>query len=483
MNKKNIIPAMPNESKRIAKKVDKKINEAQEQDFIYTDDNGKKKINYNNFSDYFINNYNLLRVDNKAKSVFMLYNPTGGFWREVGRDAIEALINTELAEYWTPSWQKGAFIKVKSSIPSVDYNKFNQSSRPLVFNFKNGVFNWNSMKLEPHNPKYYFTDVGGIELDTSNKPYPNIDKWLEETFKEDKQTIMEFIGYCFYPSYQPIQCFIILKANGGDGKSTFINFLTEIIGHNNTSNIPLQDFTKQNASIFKTSNLQGKYLNAQADISSAYIKDTSILKTITGDDFINADVKGKSDITFKNFAKILYACNELPPFDGNNNAMRRRSNILQFHTIKNFNKKYDWNKILEERPAFIWECIKLAKKAMERQQLTKSKKNLKAVDEWLKLGNPISEFIEDNTSVTNSNEEQDTEVIYNVYCNWCEQHGYNYAGIQKFRKEVTNIPNVKKVVHQPHGGKRNYYFTGIKLVDNIPEQMKIHPKDKKIYKK
>ena len=477
------IPEMPNELKATAEKTDKKINEAQEQDFIYTDDNGKKKIKYNKFSDYFINKYNLLRVDNKGKSVFMLYNPTGGFWHEVGRDAIEALINEELAEYWSPTWQKGAFYKVKSSIPSVDYELLNQSSRPLVFNFKNGVFNWDNMQLEPHNPDYYFNSVSGIKLDTNDKPYPNIDKWLKETFGEDKQTIMEFIGYCFYPSYKPIQCFVILLADGGDGKSTFINFLTEIVGYNNTSNIPLQDFTKKNASIFKVSNLKGKYLNAQADISNTYIKDTSILKTITGNDFINADVKGKSDITFKSFAKVLYACNELPPFDGNNNAMRRRSNILQFHAIRDFNKKYDWNKILAERPAFIWQCIKLAKKAMERQQLTKSQQNIKAVDEWLKLGDPIDEFIEDNTTPTDSNEELDTEVIYNVYCNWCELHGYQYAGIKKFRQGVIKLPNIEKVMHKPFRGKRKYYFTGIKLVDDIPESMKIHPKDKKTYHK
>lgn len=453
--------------------------------WVYIDEkDNKKKINPKKFTDYFLNKYNFIWVDNKGKNTLMEYISAGGYWRPVDyKRRLGALVTKELNEYWSPLNRKTILTYVIDKVPTVDFNNsFNSATPSLVFNFKNGVFNWNTMKLEKHNPKYYFTDMSSINLDTSSAPYPELDRWLEETFKEDKQTIMEFIGYCFYPSYKPIQCFVILQANGGDGKSTFINFLTEIIGHNNTSNIPLQDFTKQNASIFKISNLQGKFLNTQADISNAYIKDTSILKTITGNDYINADVKGKSDVTFRNFAKILYACNELPPFDGNSYAMRRRSNILQFHAIKNFNKKYNWDKILDERPAFAWECIKLAKKAIKRKDLTKSKKNLKSVTEWLKLGDPISDFIEENIIITNDNIEGDTETIYNVYCNWCELNGYKYNNIRNFRKDFINITNVKKISHQPHGKKRQYFFAGAKLVDNIHEKMKINPKDKIINK-
>lgn len=477
------IPPMDNATKKLAKEVDDKIETARSLDFAYTDDRGNIHVDNIKFSKYFLKKYKLLYVDNKKDSSLMIYNKQLGYWDEINNNKLSHLISNELGILWSFKARRDALTKVSDSIDHINYYDFINSNKELVFNFINGVFNWENMQLEQHDSRYNFTSVGGIELDISNKEgYPELNKWLDETFKEDKQTIMEFIGYCFYPSYAPIQAFILLNADGGDGKSTFINFLIGIIGRNNTSNIPLQDFTKKNASIFKLSNLQGKYLNAHADISDNYITDTSYLKSITGNDYINADVKGKSDVTFRNFAKILYACNELPPFEGNNNAMRRRSNILQFHAIKQFHTKYSWDKILKERPAFIWECIKLAKQAMERGNLTKSDRNLKEVDKWLNLGSPVNEFVADYITIGNDGEEHDFEAIYNVYCNFCEMHGYKYFSSYKFSREFTKATNATKDYHQKHGQRRKYYFIGAKLKEDTPHSMEIHPKDKEIHK-
>ena len=126
---------------------------------------------------------------------------------------------------------------------------------------------------------------------------------------------MEFIGYCFLETYKPIQAFIIILGNGGEGKTTFLNFVENLIGKDIASHVSLEDLSKKGqGKNFSPSELYGKALNIGDDIAHTSIEDTSSIKKLTGGGIISANVKNAGNIDFANYAKLWFSANDLPSF-------------------------------------------------------------------------------------------------------------------------------------------------------------------------
>ena len=168
---------------------------------------------------------------------------------------------------------------------------------------------------------------------------------------------MELIGYSFYPSYKPIQAFVLIISNGGDGKTTFANYLQTLLGQENVAHVSLENLTDDKSNNFSLSELAGKWLNIHDDISKSFIKNPAIIKTLTGGGEMNAPVKNKADITFSNHAKLLFIGNEEPSFSDTSNGFKRRANIVHFMRIENFDKAIDTEKIRKERGKFVYLCM------------------------------------------------------------------------------------------------------------------------------
>jgi putative DNA primase/helicase len=97
--------------------------------------------------------------------------------------------------------------------------------------------------------------------------------------------------------------------NGRNGKDKTLELIKRIIGINNCASIPLNQLQPDSFSI---SELFGKKINLAGDISSIDLKDTSTFKALTGRSQISGKRKFLSEIKFVNYAKMVFACNELP---------------------------------------------------------------------------------------------------------------------------------------------------------------------------
>ncbi|MCG3561878.1 phage/plasmid primase, P4 family, partial [Klebsiella pneumoniae] len=223
-------------------------------------------------------------------------------------------------------------------------NPFNRS-KPYLANFKNGTYNIKTGELKPHDIKDYILQSQEYAIDPDDRTYPiKTVTWLNDLTgdKESVLYLMEIIGYCFYRSYAPFQCITILQGSGENGKSTFLNILTKILGQNNVSNMTLQDLgNKQNR--FASSNLYQKLANLFADIDAEFIKSTGLLKALTGGDRLSAEQKGKDAFMFINFAKLIFSANELPPFSDFTVGFNRRLYVVPFDCVidEAFKQKHD----------------------------------------------------------------------------------------------------------------------------------------------
>ena len=153
-------------------------------------------------------------------------------------------------------------------------------------------------------------------------------------------------------------------------KSTLLNILTGIFGHDKISGISLQSLEND---IHASSGFIGRHLNIIRDSDTSIIKNNSILKTWTGNEGypVNPKFKELFDLPAHEVPKPILACNTMPVFAVYDDAVIRRFVIVEFlvsmtkkgKAIKDLDKKILAD--TEEVEWFIYESIKEYKAMIE----------------------------------------------------------------------------------------------------------------------
>ena len=436
--------------------------------WIYYDENGTMKVNAQKLGYEVMKEIPMIRAN--ELSFGARFDKTIGAWRlDSLSDFLEGYITKKLESVGKWSQQKlnetKKFIFIKIYDSSMKENPFN-SSKPYLANFKNGTYNIKTGELKPHDIKDYILQSQEYAIDPDDRTYPiKTVTWLNDLTGDKDSVIylMELIGYCFYRSYAPFQCITILQGSGENGKSTFLNILTKILGQNNVSNMTLQDLgNKQNR--FASSNLYQKLANLFADIDAEFIKSTGLLKALTGGDRLSAEQKGKDAFMFINFAKLIFSANELPPFSDFTVGFNRRLYVVPFDCVidEAFKQKHDLKAIEDEIPLFTVECMQAFYEALQRGELTVSAKMKEAKDKWLKESNHVLRFIEELCDVDMESKEGDSsKMIYEEYRDFCYRESLRELSQPRFTKQLEKMGIYKNNARQ--NGARVWRYVHLKM--------------------
>lgn len=449
----------------------------------FTDEDKKeKKVNIASLGTQILKDFTFMLCEKEDKEAFYEYQPEKGIYIERPKGYIKTVIHMYLVKYgmWKQSTELQTYQFILGGLKRLLFKDTFGKEPKMIFNFKNGVFDWKSMKLREHSPKDYLTTVVPYPLNTNTKvEATETNKYFNLVFGENAKTVKEFIGYCFYPSYEPIQCILILKGDGGDGKSTFSNFLKKWLGKDNVSHIGLKDLASNKENNFKLSELFKKNLNISAELKDTPENlNTAVLKQLSGNDSNNSSVKGQKDLDFINYAKLLIHTNELVTFRDTSKGWRRRIFIVDFHSIPNFEHTIDRQKIKEEYGVFIWECIQLANNAIKKGNLTITNTILNNRNNWILSNDPLQSFI-DECCYKGSNETVNKKDLVNAYRNWCYEYGYKPYSTTRLKAELEK----KKIFENDNNinvigsDKREhiYYFEGISLNSNANSESLYNP--------
>lgn len=212
----------------------------------------------------------------------------------------------------------------------------------LVFKvpFKNGTYDFITNEIHERSQYDYVTTSFNCSPKPNNRT-PKIVEWLEYLCGDSYKTLCQYVGFTFVRDYSPLNNLLIATDSksigvkeGGNGKSQVFKLLSKVFaseqGISNTSAITLEQLSSNKSSDFLLGELRGKYANFNADSNSNYLKDTSILKSLTGGDEIRSDVKYSSPISFHTYAKLYFGINELPNYSDNSDGFRDRLAIVAF---------------------------------------------------------------------------------------------------------------------------------------------------------
>ena len=321
-------------------------------------------------------------------------------------------------------------------------------------NFKNGMLDVITGEMHSHSPSYLsINQIPHRYIENLNYDNSVFKRFVESriTDKDTLEMLYEFMGYCMTKDIT-FQKFMILYGLGDAGKSTIIKMLTYIIGKNNSCSIALQNLCDR----FTTSSLLFKMLNTCGDIPSSALKDTSVIKQLTGDDDIKAEYKGGEVFFFRNHAKMLFSCNELPVvLDEKSNGFYRRLLIVRFDKKGEYIQDLN-NKIFQESEAeiVISHLINYLKNALSRGKLFESGDSLKEIKALRHDSDTVSAFLEDWG--VESKEKRILRVnLYNYYEEYCREESRTPLGKTTFFKSMRAKQFIEKKI------QGEYYFYGI----------------------
>ncbi|RMC49755.1 phage/plasmid primase, P4 family [Lactobacillus sp. ESL0228] len=421
--------------------------------WIYREEeSGKRKVDIPKLGKTILAEHNCLIVENSDKEDFYEYNEKLHYWEQRNIKSLKSVVTSLLNKQgmWRDKTARDAFHFISDSIKRVKWADTFGKIQGNYFNFKNGVWDWDAMQLIPHDPKYYFTfctdydlivyDIAKAEQEAKNADHKKnrpleTEKWLALSLGENITPMMEFIGYTFYPSYKPIQAFILIIGNGGDGKTTFARYLTNLLVQSNVAHVPMENLTDDKSNNFSLSELFGKWLNIHDDISKSFIRNPAIIKTLTGGGEMNASVKNRSDITFSNHAKLLFIGNEEPSFSDTTNGFKRRAYVINFNHIDNFDKNISMAKVKQERGKFVYTCLYYAKKAMNKHELTQTTSIIQTRKKWLTDNDLVQQFLNENYIQVDDSKINQNE-LYRDYREWCDNNGTKPLSNIKLKNEL-----------------------------------------------
>jgi putative DNA primase/helicase len=357
---------------------------------------------------------------------------------------------------------------------------FNQQNNfPNLLPVKNGILNLNSKTLYPFTPdKYFFSKINAYY--DENSSCDNIKKFIKSIVANEKdvKTLQEIIGYCLLREYRFEKGFMFYGEKGRNGKSKLLTLIKEFIGIENCSSVSLQDIEKEQ---FCLINLHNKLVNISADLSEYAIDNTGMYKALTGRDLINANRKGQSHIKFVNYAKMIFACNDLPIVRNFSSAFSLRWVMVDFpyrflpqHELDYLDDKT--NTFLQDTEILnnlttATEFSGLLNWALEGLDRVKefnkfsNETNSNAVRKyWLRKSNSVSAFIDDycefdyNSQIT----KRDFRLHYN---NYCKNNKLKQMSEQAILITLTNEMSVTTSYIRIGENERVHIWQGIKFKD------------------
>ncbi len=352
----------------------------------------------------------------------------------------EPLLLKEIQEHIPIDFFKKSYkietLDALKSLTGIERNRISETNNPNFINLKNGLLDLDRMELQPHTPNYFsFSQI--ITPWVKNATCPAFLTLLKEALpeEEDRLTLQEFLGGILLHDMR-YQKALILYGESGNGKSTIINIIREVLGQKNVSTETLQNLIENR---FRLANLYGKLANLCPDNPSKKIEEAGIFKAITGGDSVSAERKGINSFEFVNYATIILSANSLPPTKDATDAFFDRFIIISF--LRKFrgakNEVKNLFKIIadHEREGILNWMIEGLDRLLKQDKYTYNPSTEEIKEEYIRKSNPVAAFYLDSVEEVEG-EYITKKIMYSRYVDYCKEYKMNIINDNTFAKEI-----------------------------------------------
>ncbi len=295
---------------------------------------------------------------------------------------------------------------------------------------------------------------------------------------EDILTLQEYLGYCLIPTTRG-QTMMLLKGNGGEGKSRIGVVMQAMLG----ANLKNGSIAKVERSPFARADLEHELVMVDDDMKMEALRQTNYVKSIvTAQGKMDLEKKGKQSYQGWMFARLLAFSNgDLQALYDRSNGFYRRQLIIT--TKDKPAGRVDDPDIAEKMKAeaegiFLWAFEGLQRLIASNFKFSESERTKLNREVVKRDANNIIDFMESEGYIRlKADFTISSKELYAIYRMWCEENALVPLKARSFsdylveNEKKYNLEHNNKVTNA--AGRRVWGFWGIEALvkPNINENM------------
>ena len=334
-------------------------------------------------------------------------------------------------------------------------------------NVQNGIVNLRNGELMPHDSAFMMTKCGYSEYDNTSGKQPELWlKFLDDVTNGDKdlqEYLQKCVGYSLSGSIRE-QCAFFLYGIGNNGKSTFIDTISELLGGYASNVQPETVMLRRNGDSGANSDIarlkSARFVTSEEPTEGVRLNE-GLVKQLTGGGKVTCRFLYGDEFEYEPEFKIWIATNHKPVIRGTDVGIWRRIRLIPFE-VNIPKEKVDKTlkyKLRKELPQIMkWAvdgCIK-----WQKEGLTPPERVTQATSEYKAEMDLLAAFCDACITIDYVNGERISATeLFSVYAAWANSNNEFAMSSRKFFTEVT-----KKLPEKVRGGSGMFY-TKIHLTD------------------
>lgn len=325
----------------------------------------------------------------------------------------------------------------------------------LVLDFASG-----GVRLVDHSPQFRFNYKLKVKYDPAADTEP-VTKYLK-SLGVNKDLLLQIPGHALLSMLGRVyKRAYFLKGGRDSGKSTYIRLITHnLFGPSVCANISLHDILFAR---FRLAELDGKIINAYADLADSKIGNLGLFKALTGGDAVTVEKKQRDPYSLVNKAVFLFSANRYPKIKGGDDAWWSRwiaiNFKMSFDRVPDFETETFTDGFVSGLLLLVIERMKAIMKSQDLITTTDVEQD------WLTDASSGYAFIRDCLERCRGAVliKKDLYARYIEYCNDAEFEKESQKDLTELLKQHGAIDAYPKV-----GGRQEHCYQGFKIKDLDP---------------
>ena len=437
---------------------------------IYRNEEGNLCVNEMNFVLYIMEAFSMICV----KGNIAFYNYARHKYEYIDEidylPFFKALLDEVDRRLWNPKLEG----KYKGRFKRELEPRLREWSTPKWVVFDNGCFNIADGIFYPgDHPGIHNFNSTGYSYDGSAKA-PEFISFINDVMGGDQAlvaNVQEALGYSLCYGENPMQVIVLFLGTGRNGKGILSNILMKVHGEENCSATSVAQLSSQ----FGVSQMFDKVLNISNENNENVVTDTSIIKTVSGNDVIMCEKKYKDATPVRIFSKIFISSNSIM-FKDSSKGFQERLVPIPFSYTYTYSPKGPKEKLrdnqLEERLSkelagiFNWMYEGLVRLRSNGYQMTPSEAVKRERERIVYASNPIQLFVKECIEFDKDGKERKPDV-YRKFKEWTSANGVScgiYQSAHSFYQKFDAILEENSISSETKKIKGYDYYPGITFI-------------------
>lgn len=320
---------------------------------------------------------------------------------------------------------------------AMDFEPEYQDVRRYVL-VKNGIYDKKKRELLPFDHR--FINFSTIETKLiPNAPLPQIGKWNVEDWlldlmsgdKELIQLLWQVVSASLNGNYSYRKS-IWFVGNGNDGKGTFQQMISNLVGFKNVAPLKLNQFAER----FGLAIIEGKTVIIGDDVQAGiYVDESSNFNSVVTGEPVSIEKKGENPYMAVFKKTVIQSTNAMPVFKNKSNGTYRRIIIIPFKKTFSANDdnwaiKDDYINCPEVLEYVLWKAINL-----DFERFDEPKATIDRMKEFKEDNNTIFKFLNEYLEDVESTRIP-VPFLWVIYQQWCKLNNVTAPKKSNFDKEI-----------------------------------------------